>query len=492
MAPAQKQSRTKTKVSDQLITMDAQASDEDIELREKEFSKSNDSIGLRVQQGRLTLLSRKIFNVLVYRAQQLAEPGKGAPTNIKSADKYFWVPLSEVAADANYDSKDTELFKRQIDELQDVRVYHEDQIAWTSERLLASVKLVKPDARRKNSTHQVMLGYMFPPEVEAMVLKPHQYTKLSLYYQGQFRRGASLALYEICKRYITNPSKVTRRNLWQWWYTFLTGSIEDTENVQYKYFKRDVVNPAITEINSTSDINVELVEFRSGRRVKELQFKVLPAKQFALPFSTPAILDAGLLEKMMELGISQQEASDLMAEFTIVQIDEALIVTHKRQKNTKLDPIQSPAAYFKKALKNGYASVATLEAKANAALTNSSSPRKLKTDSKKLLAELKTEYRLAQATDALEMHAEMSHEEQQANIAEFFESKEYRSLPAAAKKSIVNNKPSPVGLSTFGMFLSKKFWPEEPSSQELYEFAAANLLIKNGGGSDEGNAEKGK
>lgn len=471
MARAQRQTKTTPTIGGELIIVDATVGEDDSELREKEFSKSNDSIGLRVQQGRLTLLSRKIFNVLVYRAQQMGQPGKDAPKGIKSADRYFWVPLSEVAVDANYDSKDTKLFKNYIDELQDVRVYHEDQIAWTSERLLASVKLV-----HKHAPHPVMLGYMFPPEVESMVLKPNQYTKLSLYYQAQFRRGASLVLYEICKRYVTNPSKVTRREPWEWWHNVLTGSRDESENVQYKYFKRDLINQAVTEINSTSDINVELIEFRSGRRVKDLQFKVLAAQQFPLPFSAPAILDSGLLEKMMAMGISQSEASDLMAEYTIKQIDEALSITSKRAANTNLTPLDSPVAYFKRALKSGYTN--TAPAQSGAPISEKPSPRKLKANAEQVLAKLRTDYKLAQAADALEAHAEMSPEEQQMNFAEFLESKEYLALPASAKRTITSGKPSPVARSTFGLWLSSKFWPEEPTSQELYEFAAANLVVE--------------
>ena len=34
-----------------------------------EFNKSNEAIGLRVVEGSLTLLNRKVFNVLVHHAQ---------------------------------------------------------------------------------------------------------------------------------------------------------------------------------------------------------------------------------------------------------------------------------------------------------------------------------------------------------------------------------------------------------------------------------------
>jgi hypothetical protein len=40
-----------------------------------EFRKSNEAIGLRVVEGSLTLLNRKVFNVLVYHAQNIGELG---------------------------------------------------------------------------------------------------------------------------------------------------------------------------------------------------------------------------------------------------------------------------------------------------------------------------------------------------------------------------------------------------------------------------------
>ena len=45
----------------------------------KEFRKTNEAIGLRVSEGRLSLLSRKIFNVMVYHAQRIRNKGENAP-----------------------------------------------------------------------------------------------------------------------------------------------------------------------------------------------------------------------------------------------------------------------------------------------------------------------------------------------------------------------------------------------------------------------------
>ena len=227
----------------------------------KEFRKTNEAIGLRVSEGRLSLLSRKIFNVMVYHAQRIRNKGENAPIDSEAAKNYYWIPLAELARDAAYDSRDTELFKEQVQELQNIRIFSEDAIQWTSERLVSSVKLVNPRGLKKQGG-MLWFGFAFPPEVESMVMAPGSYTKLSVYYQALLRSGASLALYEICRRYATNPSRLTNRAEWSWWYGALTGNPVSDTIPEYKYFKRDVLKYAISEINMVTDINVELIEHK--------------------------------------------------------------------------------------------------------------------------------------------------------------------------------------------------------------------------------------
>ena len=244
----------------------------------KQFRKANEAIGLRVAAGKLSLLSRKIFNAMVYHAQRSVTKGENAPIKSEAAADYYWVPLKDLARDAAYDSRDTQLFKEQLESLQEIRVYSEDAIQWTSERLVAGVRLVNPRGL-KSGGGIVWFGFAFPPEVERMIMSPGSYTKLSIYYQAVLRSGASLALYEICRRYCSNPSKVTNRAPWEWWFHALTGNPVGDEVPEYKYFKRDVLKLAIAEINLVTDINVELVEYRVGRQIAEMQFKVVAARQ---------------------------------------------------------------------------------------------------------------------------------------------------------------------------------------------------------------------
>ena len=87
-----------------------------------EFRKTNEAIGLRVREGKLSLLTRKIFNVMMYHAQEQRTPGVNAPIDTPAAKKYFWIPLSNLARDAAYDSKDTEFLKKQLEELQNIKL----------------------------------------------------------------------------------------------------------------------------------------------------------------------------------------------------------------------------------------------------------------------------------------------------------------------------------------------------------------------------------
>ena len=173
-----------------------------------EFRKTNDAIGLRVREGKMSLLTRKVFNVMMYHAQQLKVTGVNSPIDTPASKKYFWIRLADLARDAAYDSKDTEFLKAQLEEMQNIKLLMENDRQWTSERLVASVTLVNPMGLKKHAG-QVWFGFAFPPEVHELVMAPGTYTRFSIFYQGLLRSGSSLALYEICRRYATNPSKVT-------------------------------------------------------------------------------------------------------------------------------------------------------------------------------------------------------------------------------------------------------------------------------------------
>ena len=423
----------------------------------KEFRKTNEAIGLRVSEGRLSLLSRKIFNVMVYHAQRIRTKGENAPIDTEVAKNYYWIPMAELARDAAYDSRDTELFKEQVQELQNIRIFSEDAIQWTSERLVSSVKLVNPRGLKKQGG-MLWFGFAFPPEVESMVMAPGSYTKLSVYYQALLRSGASLALYEICRRYATNPSKVTNRADWEWWYGALTGNPVGESIPEYKYFKRDVLKYAISEINMVTDINVELIEHKQGRRVQALQFRVEHSQQESLALTAPPVVDGALVERMMALGLSQDDACNLMATTEDGKLRATLDLTEARMKNQKAAKLASPAGYFKQALRDGYASNIEV-AKKNVQKIERKSNVEASIDA------IRERYFVERAKDALAMYNELSAPEQDEWLQEFKRSDEARGI------GLSRGLTTTLARTAFSTWFAKRQWPD-PTDSDLLRFAA--------------------
>ena len=318
----------------------------------REFRKTNEAIGLRVVEGSLTLLSRKVFNVMIYHAQEMKLPGLNAPIDTPAAKKYFWIPLIELARDAAYDSKDTRNLKDLLENMQDIKLLMENERQWTSERLVSSVTLVNPEGLNGNSG-QVWFGYAFPPEVHEQVMAPSTFTRLSIVYQSSLKSGSALALYEICRRYATNPSKLTFIQSVEHWYGVITGNPLSAESPPvYKYFKRDVLKPAIAEVNALTDISVELIEHKNGRRIEKLQFRVEFNKQPQLEFPAPPVVDTALLERIMKFGFSKGTASDILAEFKDDIIRLAISRVEARAESKNMSPLSAPAGYFRWALQD--------------------------------------------------------------------------------------------------------------------------------------------
>ena len=434
----------------------------------KEFRKTNEAIGLRVSEGRLSLLSRKLFNVMMYHAQQQREPGENAPLATEAAKKYFWIPLADVARDAAYHSNDTEKLKVHLEELQNIRVHMEDGIQWTSQRLVSAVTLVNPAGLKKKGG-QLWFGFAFPPEVAALVTSPgSSYTKLAIYYQTMLRSGTSLALYEICRRFLTNPSKLTYRQDWEWWYGAMSGNPITEAMPQYKYFKRDVIKPAIAEINMTTDINIELIEHAEGRKIVALQFKVQATQQTALAFPVPPVIDSAMLARIMKLGVAQADAENYLLTTDDATLQATLSLVEKRVGSSAKTKIDSPAAYFRQALKNGYASNESV-------ISESVMKREKEIDpSLETPDQLRERYLSARAKEAYALFLELDDVEQQHWQTEF---KQHRKTH---RGSGAVNMSSALFRNEFSHWFAQQQW-KEPSADDIIRFAISFPKTAGGG-----------
>src|ERR1017187_4145565 len=318
----------------------------------KEFRKANEVIAPRVSRGgTLSLLSRKIFNVLLYHTQRLGTPGANAPAGDPEFQSFYWIRLGELASDAAYNSEDTRVLKDALDRLQDIKIVVDDvKKGYASDVLIPRVRII-PDRRGRPT----MVGWTLDSTTEKILLRPEFYTRLSIYFLTRLRTTAGISLYESAKRYATNPSKLTIRETWEWWHDVLTGLPITHEKPEYKYFKRDVLRPAIDEVNTT-DIRVELIEHKSGRRITQLQFKIERVEQGALELPPPPVIDTKTVDRIRELGIHQREAEDLFARNDDHLVRKTLDWVQKRMASKTLPAVESPAALFRSALRGRYAS----------------------------------------------------------------------------------------------------------------------------------------
>ena len=316
-----------------------------------ELRKAVEAIAIQPKSGKITLLTRKLFNVLLAVAQQTDESG----------DTYRAL-LSDIVANSAFDSNDTALVKEHLRRMVSVQVEWSTGTSsqkpgrkWGISTLIADAEILEDP-----TTRRVWVEFSFAPKIKKKLLDPVQYARLSLQFQSQLRSSAGLALYEICVRYLTNPSHLTMRESWEWWRPILSGTPDteagDEAKREYKYFKRDYLRPAIAEVNAVTNIFVELIEHREGRRVAEIQFKVTDRKQPMLALDEhPNVFDSTLIDRMVKIGLSLKEAQTLYADSEENRIRAALQMTEQRMRSTTLPPVRSGAALFKDALKKGYA-----------------------------------------------------------------------------------------------------------------------------------------
>jgi hypothetical protein len=323
---------------------------------QRQVQKANEMIAMRPKKGRLTLLSWKIYNALLYHSQQQhadrlrrnpSEPGAGS----------FSMHLADLLADAHYDSKSVSLFKEHIREMQTTLIEWNSNSTserhWSSSQLLGGVEI-----HERGAPYPTVLTWNYPERVREHVLEPRRYTKLMLEIGDQIRTLAAAVLLDVGLRYLTSPSGLSLREEVHWWATALTGR-SDIGEVDYRYFKRDVVRPALAEIETLqSEFSLELIEHREGRRVVELQFQVRRKGRSDRGITEPSkVFDLALLDRIHALGVRPQDANTLYA-----QTDEALLrltveAVEERMKNKKLKPLDSPAAFFRDALRKGYAAL---------------------------------------------------------------------------------------------------------------------------------------
>lgn len=362
-----------------------------MEIVQPLVNRPNETIGIMPSgKQRITHLVRRLYSALLLFSQQQGE-----------REEYSAV-LSELLAAANSEGSNRTQVKAILREIRAIGV---DWNVRDGEReIWKNVGLIEEPGLIDGKGTPTIVTWKLPAVIRARLLDPRGFfTKISLQMMTRLRSGASIALYEICCQYASNDhgkgeGGLTGRATIAHWMPRLTGSRE--ADYEYKFFKRDVLSTAIKEINEITDLDVELVEHKNGRKVVEVQFRVfrkVKAGAFAqdvvagpmvvhpavkLP-STPtlqpraraipsaaktiAVLtsDATHLQRVVALGITAAVANRICSKYAD---RESYLLRHvdfveARVRTAASAPLQNRAAFLQNALDHGYADDASEAAK---------------------------------------------------------------------------------------------------------------------------------
>lgn len=423
---------------------------------DQSVAKANEAIAIRPKRGKLTLLSRRIYNAFLFHAQR---QGVDNPS--------YTIPLSELIDDARFNSNNTELLKSHIRDMQATTIeWHTSSGGlqkWTSTQLLGTVNISELGRGRACT-----ITWTYPEPIRERLVKPAQYTRVLLEISSRMRSYAASVLYELGARYLTSPGGLTMREDLLWWASVLTGR-SDIEKVEYRDFNRFTIKKALAELDALSeDFRMELIEHKRGRKVEELQFRVIRKPQATLTGfkdSAKNVFDLSLIERVVAIGLKRLEAQDLYAVTDEGVLRAAVDHVEQRMKHTGLEPLKSPAAYLRDALKKQYAGGAGEGGQASPVQPL---PRQALAER---LQQLREDWQYHKSVQAKSLFEEMPDAQQAEKIAAF----EAERLPdlatPIAKAWRRDGISSRIAASTFYRWLATRMWPGDVTDKELLEFA---------------------
>ena len=165
---------------------------------------------------------------------------------------------------------------------------------------------------------------------------------------SQLRTHPAIFLYELACRY-QNIGR-SPRQAWRWWHDPMTGRVPDhdrLEKLEYSFFKRDTLKPAIAEVNAASPFDIELVEHRRGRYISEVQFLIKKKIQEATAQRiTPEKVDFQSFQLARQLGISDDRIEYIVETYGNDALITALPELSRRVQSAYPEPVRDPARYL--------------------------------------------------------------------------------------------------------------------------------------------------
>jgi len=280
--------------------------------------------------GKLTLLQRKLSNVLLLNAYD---------TLIHQTTHR--IDARTLCAMIGYNSNDMETLKASLRGLVETlaewdMLDADGQQEWGVSSLLAYAKL-------KGGVCE----YSYSAALAEKLHDPKVFALINLNIQRRFTSGHALALYENCYRFVRTGST-------GWWdlelFRRLMGVSDSTYYEVFKHLNAKIIKPAVAEVNKTSNIIVTPETRKMGRAVSHIRFKIKENPQLAI-----LNIDDG--EGARQTGVYEQlrgqGVSDRLARQWINEHGEGYVAS-KLNYVAGQKGVQNPVSYLSAALRQDY------------------------------------------------------------------------------------------------------------------------------------------
>ena len=246
--------------------------------------------------GKLTLLQRKLSNVLLLNAYD----------TITSQARHQ-IDARTLCLMIGYNSNDMDTLKQSLRGLAETvaewdMLDEEGQQEWGVSALLSYAKL-----------RGGVCEYAYSPALAEKLHDPKVFALINLNIQRRFTSGHALALYENCYRFVRTGST-------GWWsldlFRRLMGVSDSPYYETFKHLNAKIIKPAVAEVNKTSNI-VVTPEFRKmGRAVTDIRFRIAENPQLAILDldDGEGLRNSEVYARLRALGVSDRLARQWMAE----------------------------------------------------------------------------------------------------------------------------------------------------------------------------------
>ncbi|WP_111560288.1 replication initiation protein [Paracoccus sediminilitoris] len=280
--------------------------------------------------GKLTLLQRKLSNVLLLNAYD----------TLMSRPSHE-IDARTLALMIGYNSNDMETLKQSLRGLVETvaewdMLDEKGRQEWGVSSLLSYAKL-------KGG----ICEYAYSPALAEKLHDPKVFALINLNMQRRFTSGHALALYENCYRFVRTGST-------GWWDLDLFRRLMGVEGSSYyevfKQLNAKIIKPAVAEVNKTSNIILTPETKKQGRAVTHLRFLIRENPQLAVLDVDDAegAMSGGVYARLRALGVSDRLARQWMSEHGEGQVQSRLDYVEARKN------VVSKVGYLSAALEGGF------------------------------------------------------------------------------------------------------------------------------------------